>query len=153
MNTKIPEVKEIRPINFLYHRTEVKVSDLVHQIPVAKELFKEAVKLDLHPTVRYTGTTLDLPVLLQSHSCWRYVCLSPTYLTTTMGPFISNALKNSDLFRSCTRVAGLTFQRVMISSWTVFSNTTISRLVSRVSFTSMPTSLILRLTLQKFKWA
>jgi effector-binding domain-containing protein len=45
-----PILKEIRPINFLFHRAEVKVSDLVHQIPVAKELFREAVRLDLHPT-------------------------------------------------------------------------------------------------------
>ncbi len=45
-----PVEKEIRPINFLYHRTEVKISHLIDQVPVAKELFKEAVKLDLHPT-------------------------------------------------------------------------------------------------------
>ena len=45
-----PEIKEIKPINFLFHRAEVKVSDLANQIPVAKELFKEAVRLDLHPT-------------------------------------------------------------------------------------------------------
>ncbi|HEV8513252.1 MAG TPA: GyrI-like domain-containing protein [Cyclobacteriaceae bacterium] len=45
-----PVEKEIKPINFLYHRTEVKINDLIHQIPVAKELFKEAVRLDLHPT-------------------------------------------------------------------------------------------------------
>ncbi len=45
-----PVVKEIRPINFLFYRTEVMVSNLIHQIPVAKALFREAVKLDMHPT-------------------------------------------------------------------------------------------------------
>ena len=44
------EIKEIKPINFLFHRAEVKVSDLANQIPIAKKLFKEAVRLDLHPT-------------------------------------------------------------------------------------------------------
>jgi effector-binding domain-containing protein len=43
-------VKEIKPINFLFHRAEVKISDLVNQIPIAKELFKESVRLDLHPS-------------------------------------------------------------------------------------------------------
>src|SRR5277367_5734612 len=46
----LPRIKEIRPINFLFHRVEVKITDLVNQVPVAKELFKEAVRLDLHPT-------------------------------------------------------------------------------------------------------
>jgi effector-binding domain-containing protein len=45
-----PKVKEVKPINFLFHRAEVKLDDLIHQVPVAKELFKEAVRLDLHPT-------------------------------------------------------------------------------------------------------
>jgi effector-binding domain-containing protein len=55
--------KEVLPINFLYHRVEVKVSELIHQVPVAKELFKEAVRLDLHPSGpihwHYTGFTGD----------------------------------------------------------------------------------------------
>jgi effector-binding domain-containing protein len=66
-----PVEKEISPINFLYHRTEVKVSDLVNQIPVAKELFKEAVRLDLHPTgpihwhyIGFTGVA-SKPFLLE----------------------------------------------------------------------------------------
>jgi effector-binding domain-containing protein len=45
-----PRVKEIKSINFLFHRAEVKISDLVNQIPIAKELFKESVRLDLHPS-------------------------------------------------------------------------------------------------------
>lgn len=51
MNTyaNSPKVKEVKPINFLLHRTETKVDELIHQVPVAKELFKEAVRLDLHP--------------------------------------------------------------------------------------------------------
>ncbi len=46
----VPRIKEIKPINFLFHRAEVKLSDLINQIPIAKELFKEAVRLDLHPS-------------------------------------------------------------------------------------------------------
>jgi effector-binding domain-containing protein len=43
-------IKEIKPINFLFYRTETKLPDLAPLIPKAKELFKEAVKLDLHIT-------------------------------------------------------------------------------------------------------
>jgi effector-binding domain-containing protein len=46
----VPRIKEIKPINFLFHRVEVKISDLINQVPTAKELFKESVRLDLHPT-------------------------------------------------------------------------------------------------------
>jgi len=45
-----PIIKQIKPINFLFHRAEVKISDLTNQIPIAKELFKESVRLDLHPS-------------------------------------------------------------------------------------------------------
>jgi effector-binding domain-containing protein len=45
-----PLVKQVKPINFLFYRAEVKLSDLSAQIPIAKELFKESVKLNLHPT-------------------------------------------------------------------------------------------------------
>jgi len=45
----VPTVKEVKPVNFLFYRVEVKISDLINQVPVAKELFKEAVRLDLHP--------------------------------------------------------------------------------------------------------
>jgi effector-binding domain-containing protein len=71
MNVKTPEVKETRPINFLFHRVEVKIRDLADQIPVAKALFKEAVKLDLHPTgpihwhyIGFTGVAAK-PFLLE----------------------------------------------------------------------------------------
>jgi effector-binding domain-containing protein len=46
----IPSLKVVKPINFLFHRAEVKLSDLANQIAVAKELFKESVRLDLHPS-------------------------------------------------------------------------------------------------------
>jgi len=45
-----PIIKQIKPINFLFHRAEVKISDLINQVPVAKKLFKESVRLDLHPS-------------------------------------------------------------------------------------------------------
>jgi effector-binding domain-containing protein len=45
-----PKVKRIKPINFLFHHAEVTISDLISQIPIAKELFKESVRLDLHPS-------------------------------------------------------------------------------------------------------
>jgi len=45
-----PELKEIKPINFLFHRVEVKLADLANQIPIAKKIFAEASRLDLHPT-------------------------------------------------------------------------------------------------------
>lgn len=44
-----PTVKEVRPVSFLFHRADVTISDLINQVPVAKELIKEAVRLDLHP--------------------------------------------------------------------------------------------------------
>jgi effector-binding domain-containing protein len=66
--------KEVLPINFLYHRAEVKVNELIHQVPVAKDLFKEAVRLDLHPTGpihwHYTGFTGD-----ESQSFLLEICL------------------------------------------------------------------------------
>ncbi len=58
-----PSVKLVKPINFMFHRVEVKLSDLINQIPVAKELFKESVRLDLHPSGpihwHYIGFTGD----------------------------------------------------------------------------------------------
>ena len=43
-----PTLKEIKPINFLYFRAETRVDQLLNFIPVAKDLYKEAVNLDLH---------------------------------------------------------------------------------------------------------
>ena len=45
-----PIIKQIKPINFLFHQAELKISDLTNQIPIAKELIKESVRLDLHPS-------------------------------------------------------------------------------------------------------
>ena len=45
-----PSLKIVKPINFLFHNVEVVLNDLVNQIPIAKELFKESVRLDLHPS-------------------------------------------------------------------------------------------------------
>jgi effector-binding domain-containing protein len=43
-------IKEIKPINFLFYRAETKLNELAILVPQAKELFKEAVRLDLHVT-------------------------------------------------------------------------------------------------------
>lgn len=45
-----PIVKEIKPINFLYFRAETRVDQLINFIPVAKDLFREAVNYNLHVT-------------------------------------------------------------------------------------------------------
>lgn len=45
-----PILKEVKPINFLFFRTETKVSGLADVVPVARELFKEAVQQDLQIT-------------------------------------------------------------------------------------------------------
>jgi effector-binding domain-containing protein len=44
------QVKEVKPINFLYFRTEAKVSELQNFLPVGQELFKEAVQRGLFVT-------------------------------------------------------------------------------------------------------
>jgi effector-binding domain-containing protein len=41
------QVKEVKPINFLFFRAETTVNQLVQFIPVAQELFKEAVRYNL----------------------------------------------------------------------------------------------------------
>lgn len=45
-----PIIKEIKPINFLYFRAETHLGQLLNFIPVAKDLFKEAVNYNLHVT-------------------------------------------------------------------------------------------------------
>jgi effector-binding domain-containing protein len=45
-----PRIKVVKPINFLFHRAEVKISDLIDQVPIAKDIIKECVRLNLHPT-------------------------------------------------------------------------------------------------------
>lgn len=44
------EVKEIKPINFIYYRTETTIGKLSNFIPVAREIYREAVAYDLHIT-------------------------------------------------------------------------------------------------------
>lgn len=41
------EVREIKPINFLFFRTEAKIMDLGSFLPIGQELFKEAVRHNL----------------------------------------------------------------------------------------------------------
>lgn len=43
-----PLLKEVKPITFLYFRSETLVQDLGEFIPMAKDLFREAVRWDLH---------------------------------------------------------------------------------------------------------
>jgi effector-binding domain-containing protein len=43
-------VKEVKPINFLFFRTETKVNDLEKCLPVAQELYEEAAKHKLRVT-------------------------------------------------------------------------------------------------------
>ena len=41
------QIKEVKPVNFLFFQTETRVAELSNFLPKAKELFKEAVHLDL----------------------------------------------------------------------------------------------------------
>ena len=41
------QIKQVKPINFLFFRTETKVNELSNFLYVAKELFKEAILQDL----------------------------------------------------------------------------------------------------------
>ena len=44
------QVKEVKPINFIYYRTETRLSDLINLLPVAQEIYREAVNNDLSIT-------------------------------------------------------------------------------------------------------
>ena len=44
------QVKEVKPINFIYYRTETSVDALINFLPVAKEIYREAVDQDLRIT-------------------------------------------------------------------------------------------------------
>jgi effector-binding domain-containing protein len=46
----LPVLKEVKPSNFLYFRTEAYVHQLLNFIPVARDLVKEAVSYNLHIT-------------------------------------------------------------------------------------------------------
>jgi effector-binding domain-containing protein len=50
INTSTPTLKEIKPINFLYFRTDTTIGELEKYIVVAKDLFREAVNRNLHVT-------------------------------------------------------------------------------------------------------
>ncbi|MBT1697994.1 GyrI-like domain-containing protein [Fulvivirgaceae bacterium PWU4] len=41
------QIKAVKPINFLFFRTEASVAELVNYLPVGQELFKEAVAYNL----------------------------------------------------------------------------------------------------------
>jgi effector-binding domain-containing protein len=41
------QIKEVKPINFLFYRTKVKISDLQNLLPIGQELFQEAVQQKL----------------------------------------------------------------------------------------------------------
>ncbi|GHM99276.1 hypothetical protein WSM22_07660 [Cytophagales bacterium WSM2-2] len=46
MNTA-PEVKEVKPVSFLFYRTETTVNELINLIPVSQEIIREAVERKL----------------------------------------------------------------------------------------------------------
>jgi effector-binding domain-containing protein len=57
------QIKVVKPVNFLFFRTEARVAELSNFLPIAKELFREAVQLDLWITGpihwHYYGFTPD----------------------------------------------------------------------------------------------
>jgi effector-binding domain-containing protein len=64
------QVKEVKPINFLHHRALTTVDQLAALIPVAREIYREAVERDLHITgpmhwhyLEFSG--LDKPFTLE----------------------------------------------------------------------------------------
>jgi len=58
------QTKTVKPINFIYYRTETTINELVKLFPVGQELFKEAVRLKIYITGpvhwHYIGITGDL---------------------------------------------------------------------------------------------
>ena len=44
------KIKEVKPINFLFFRTETNVHELGNFLPVSKELFQEAIQNDIRIT-------------------------------------------------------------------------------------------------------
>lgn len=49
-NETAPAIREVKPINFLYFRTETTVGDLASFLPVSSDLFREAVQHNLRIT-------------------------------------------------------------------------------------------------------
>ena len=81
--TKLPEIKIIRPINFVFHRAEITMNQLESQIPVAKSLFREVVRLDIHPTGpihwHYAGFTGDAVTPFTLEVCLPVATVPPEY--------------------------------------------------------------------------
>jgi effector-binding domain-containing protein len=50
INDYTPTVKQVKPINFLFYRTEATLDELASFLPVANELFKEAFEKNLRVT-------------------------------------------------------------------------------------------------------
>jgi effector-binding domain-containing protein len=50
ISESVPTLKQIKPINFLFYRTETTVGELGNFLPVAGELFKEAYENNLRIT-------------------------------------------------------------------------------------------------------
>lgn len=63
INEYAPTVKQVKPINFLFFRTETTVGELQKFLPIANELFKEAFENNLRITGpvhwHYFGFTVD----------------------------------------------------------------------------------------------
>jgi effector-binding domain-containing protein len=64
INEYAPTLKQVKPINFLFFRTETTVGELENFLPVATELFREAFENNLRITGpvqwHYFGFTVDL---------------------------------------------------------------------------------------------
>lgn len=67
------QIKDVRPANFLFFRTETTVSELVNHLPVAQSLYEEAVdqKLRINGAVHwhYLGFTGDLSAKFTLEIC------------------------------------------------------------------------------------
>jgi effector-binding domain-containing protein len=64
IHESIPTLKQVKPINFLFFRTETTVSELEKFLPIANELFREAFEKKLRVTGpvhwHYFGFTGDV---------------------------------------------------------------------------------------------
>ena len=45
--SQMPEVKEVKPVSFMFFRTETTVNELINLIPVSQEIIREAVQYKL----------------------------------------------------------------------------------------------------------
>jgi effector-binding domain-containing protein len=64
INEYTPTLKQVKPINFLFYRTETTVGELESFLPIANDLFREAFENTLRITGpvqwHYFGFTVDL---------------------------------------------------------------------------------------------